>query len=452
MREKKRRLELISFYDHTGMEARFAEMAQKGWLIERMSNFLWTYCKIEPQELHFTVSYFPKANEFDPEPSQEQQRFFDFCRETGWQPVCTWFQMQVFCNAQENPTPVNTEPELEVEALHKACKASFLRSYRILFVLSLLLTLMFFSSLVSDTLRLIASPAALTFGACSLILFVQCSAELLAYGRWHKRAKKAAQYGMFLDTPSTHGIQKTCLALIVLWVAYWLVNVALAGSAVMAWSALFGMLWVTSAGVAAGAVKQVLKKAKAPSALNRALTAAAAFAVSLVLMGAAVRVGVFLLSDLPKEELPFETKAPLTLSDLSQTEGEQTLLTVSSGRSLLLSRLSVTEGPGFEQDASSGIPTLHYELYGTTKPSFYDFCKGQLKRLMVLSAHWKGEMRQEEASPWGAQEAWRLVLQNGTPANAWLLCYPGRLVRLELDWQPTAQQMRCVADALGQGA
>ena len=65
-------------------------------------------------------------------------------------------------------------------------------------------------------------------------------------------------------------------------------------------------------------------------ALNRALTAAAAFAVSLVLMGAAVRVGVFLLSDLPKEELPFETKAPLTLSDLSQTEGEQTLLTVSS--------------------------------------------------------------------------------------------------------------------------
>lgn len=142
MREKKRRLELISFYDHTGMEARFAEMAKKGWLIERMSNFLWTYCKIEPQELHFTVSYFPKANEFDPEPSQEQQRFFDFCRETGWQPVCTWFQMQVFCNVQENPTPVNTEPELEVEALHKACKASFLRSYRILFVLSLLLTLM----------------------------------------------------------------------------------------------------------------------------------------------------------------------------------------------------------------------------------------------------------------------------------------------------------------------
>ena len=44
------------------------------------------------------------------------------------------------------------------------------------------------------------------------------------------------------------------------------------------------------------------------------------------------------------------------------------------------------------------------------------------------------------------------MLQDGTAANAWLLCYPGRLVRLELDWQPTAQQMRCVADALGQGA
>ncbi len=452
MREKKRRLELISFYDHTGMEARFAEMAQKGWLIERMSNFLWTYRKIEPQELHFTVSYFPKANEFDPEPSQEQQRFFDFCRETGWQPVCTWFQMQVFCNAQENPTPVNTEPELEVEALHKACKVSFLRSYRILFVLSLLLSLMFFSSLVSDTLRLIASPAALTFGACSLILLVQCSAELLSYGRWHKRAKKAAQYGMFLDTPSTHGIQKICLTLVVLWLVYWLVNVALAGNAVMAWSALFGMLWVTSAVMAAGAVKQALKKARAPSTLNRALTAAAAFAVSLVLMGTVVRVGVYLVSDLPKEELLFETQAPLTLSDLSKTGGGQTLVTVSSSHSLLLSRLAVTEGPGFGQGEAFDLPTMHYELYGTTAPAVYDFCKGQLKRLIVLSAHWKGAMRQEEASPWGAQEAWRLVLQDGTPANTWLLCYADRLVRLELDWQPTAQQMQCVADALGQGA
>ena len=44
------------------------------------------------------------------------------------------------------------------------------------------------------------------------------------------------------------------------------------------------------------------------------------------------------------------------------------------------------------------------------------------------------------------------MLQNGTPANTWLLCYADRLVRLELDWQPTAQQMQCVADALGQGA
>ena len=106
------------------------------------------------------------------------------------------------------------------------------------------------------------------------------------------------------------------------------------------------------------------------------VSAAAAFAVSLVLMGAAVRVGVFLLSDLPKEELPFETKAPLTLSDLSQTEGEQTLLTVSSGRSLLLSRLSVTEARGLNRTHPLASPRCTMSCTGQQSPPFTTFAKG----------------------------------------------------------------------------
>ena len=59
MKGKKRKLELLSFYDHTGIERHLADMAQKGWMIERMSNYFWTYRKIQPQKLIFTVSYFP---------------------------------------------------------------------------------------------------------------------------------------------------------------------------------------------------------------------------------------------------------------------------------------------------------------------------------------------------------------------------------------------------------
>ena len=138
MKTKKRRMEFISFYDHTGLEKHFAKMARKGWLIEGISNLYWTYRKIEPQDLHFCVTYYPKASDFDPEPTEGQQRLLDFCAHTGWKLCCTWFQMQVFCNERENPLPLDTDPITEVDTLHRACKKNFLIGYYFLLAVGLI--------------------------------------------------------------------------------------------------------------------------------------------------------------------------------------------------------------------------------------------------------------------------------------------------------------------------
>ena len=90
MNTKKRRLEYYSFYNHTGIERHLTEMALKGWLLESISNFYWTYCRIEPRNIHFCVTYYPRASDFDPEPSEDQQTFHDFCAHTGWKLACTW--------------------------------------------------------------------------------------------------------------------------------------------------------------------------------------------------------------------------------------------------------------------------------------------------------------------------------------------------------------------------
>lgn len=75
MRETKRRLELYSFYDRTGLERHLERMAEKGWLLEKIGQFFWTYRRIEPKHLTFSVCYFPAASAFDPGPSEEQQTF-----------------------------------------------------------------------------------------------------------------------------------------------------------------------------------------------------------------------------------------------------------------------------------------------------------------------------------------------------------------------------------------
>ena len=106
MNHKKRRIELYSFYDHTGIKKHLQEMARKGWMIERISNLGWKYRKIPPADLNFAIAYCPKISEYDPEPTPDQQDFLDFCAHTGWHPVCTWAQMQIFYHEHKDETPI----------------------------------------------------------------------------------------------------------------------------------------------------------------------------------------------------------------------------------------------------------------------------------------------------------------------------------------------------------
>lgn len=51
MKNKIRRLETFSFFNHTGIREHLEKMAQKGWMIEKLENFGWVYRCIEPKNM-----------------------------------------------------------------------------------------------------------------------------------------------------------------------------------------------------------------------------------------------------------------------------------------------------------------------------------------------------------------------------------------------------------------
>ena len=126
MKDTKRRLMTFTFYDRTGIEKDLEKQAAKGWLLEKCAATGWIYRRIEPAKIHFAVVYFPAISMFDPEPSEKQKRFQDFCEHTGWELIASNIQMQIFCNRRENPIPIETEPEIEVENIHKSVKKTLL--------------------------------------------------------------------------------------------------------------------------------------------------------------------------------------------------------------------------------------------------------------------------------------------------------------------------------------
>ena len=126
MKNTKRQLNFFSFYDFPTIEKHLSEMALKGWMLKSAEGAVWKYERTEPKQLHFAVTYFPKATALDPEPSDELKMLWDFCEHTGWKLAVQAAQIQIFYNESENPRPIETDPVAQIENIHRAAKKSIL--------------------------------------------------------------------------------------------------------------------------------------------------------------------------------------------------------------------------------------------------------------------------------------------------------------------------------------
>ena len=98
MKETKKFLCHFSFYDQVRIQEKLEEMAEQGWMVDKPGNFTWTFKRIEPKKLSFSVTYFPGASEFDPGPTESELTKLDFCAHDGWKLAVKWGVMQIFYN------------------------------------------------------------------------------------------------------------------------------------------------------------------------------------------------------------------------------------------------------------------------------------------------------------------------------------------------------------------
>ena len=170
----KRRPEIFSFYDHTGVAQHLEDMAAKGWLLDKMNSFFWTYRKIRPQKLRFSITYFPKASEFDPGMTEEQQTFVDYCAEAGWHLAATSAQIQVFYSREPQPVPIETDAVTQVENIHRAMKRNFLPANIVLLVIAFMQCGMFLHDLLAKTMDTLLNYYMLLRGFPWLLVILLC--------------------------------------------------------------------------------------------------------------------------------------------------------------------------------------------------------------------------------------------------------------------------------------
>ena len=461
MRDTKRRLELFSFYDHTGIQRHLEAMAAKGWMLETIGDYGWIYRRSAPKKLHYAVVYFPKASEFDAGLAEGQDVLQDYCAEAGWRPVAKRAQMQVYCSEADDPVPMETDAVTQVRTIHRAMKKNFLIGQAMFLLLALFQLGLFLRKLRTDPIDLLSSSSNLFTAVCWGMVMLLCLTELGAYFLWYRRAKAAAERdGSFVETRSRRGLQTGALVLVVIALLLWLAS--LASSPQELFIGIAALLTMALLVLLVNLIKNTMKQEKVSAGVNRTVTLISCFVLAFVLTGGLTLCVLWLTLTDQKAAETYEygddtwvlchDPIPLRIEDLAEVDYDAWSTEAQVDSSLLLAHGEYAQRARL--DAPEGLPGLDYEVVTVKAGFLYDLCKNDFLSWVerdndqLPQAYWD-EYRLTDAPAWGAEEVYQRY-RSGEAVNQFLLCWPGRIAEVRLDgsWSITEEMATAVSEKL----
>lgn len=465
MRKNKRMIAQFTFYDRTGIQNLLEKQAQKGWMLEKISSWGWKFRRIEPADIHFAVTYFPKASAFDPCPSEEQQRLWEFCEHTGWKLAASNAQLQIFYNENENPVPIETDPQIELENIRETAYRHLIPTYAILFILSVIALGLQAMLYLGDPVSYLSQNSNFVGLLCWLTLFVMMGLEIGGFLIWQAKAQKAIiTDGSFVKTFGFRKIELGLMWMIILVETVWLLSVQ---------KKLGTVVLITTVAAAIPAVSAVLftnllKKIGAPANLNKILTIVCA----VIMAFAGVGVGVIGLTNVIMDTGLFnkeyaetyeykghifkiyEDNLPLMLQDMIQTEYDDYSTEWYGNESLFMSCHDAYQLPRMGDIEQY---SLRYTLVKVKFAPLYDIA---YKFMFEDFTNNRGLAEDDEfyeraveipASEWGAEKAYQLYKGEDYADNEYLLCYSDSIIvfRPDTNMELTKEVKAAVAEKIG---
>ncbi len=434
MKKTKSIIPTFEFHDRSGIQNFLEKQAQKGWMLESLGRYIWKFRRTEPKAVHFAVVYFPDADLFDPGPGEEEETFREFCAHGGWVLAGSNAQMQVFYSEQAHPTPIETDPALEVENIHRAMKKGSLPGYWLLILSAVLQLWVQGMAIRNGLIRYLSHSMNLLQALNWSLLLIMLVYHLAHYLRWHRKAAKMArEQNMFLETKSAGWLTNILTGLLVvgfLTVIVTMEDRGLALCLILSVAAVYGIMALTEL------LRRKMKKNGWDARTNRKTTLITTVVLVLVLY--------FVVAPSWAERLE-ENTAP---------EREETLDVKIWD---LLGGDPEDYGTFFLDDRESVFfqyQRIHQYLKGTSRtdvqyeqvrvkmPFLYDLC---LREMLTVPSHM--ELREIDSAPWGADRAWQ-AWEGETGRDWYVLCYGDTILEIIPTWPFTKEQIAAIGEAM----
>lgn len=449
----------LSIYEQQAMESLLEKQAAAGWLLTKADGWFWTFVQIPPQALRFAVTYFPKATEYDPLPTDAQQSKEELCAQGGWHLAARRHDIQIFYTADTDALPLETDPVVQVENLRRTMDRLTIRPRLFALVLCLIWLGKYWLDFRHDAIRFLSDSFDVTSFPVWLLLLIACVVEPLACLAWHRRARRAAEESSLFLPPHI----PSHLSLVFVALAVVLLIAAAFGSPLppqwyLAW------LFVCVVAIGGGTLlRKHLQKKDYPAGLNKAATSflvLAVYGVGVVVL-LAVSLGIHLgqtdhvvAGSYERDGRTYEIyndPLPLVLEDLTGTDAVYSREARISS-SFLLRQSLYEQSPIVPQYA--GAPTVWYTVYDTDFAFVQDIVVRQLLDEHQDEVCEDGSILRDsyvsiDPAPYGVQAAYQLQWSTSGPIPQYLLCWPGRVVELRFAfWEPAEEQLAKAAGIL----
>lgn len=459
MKEMKRCFCNFSFYDQQAIQEKLEEMAESGWMLEK-TGFMWTYKRIEPKKLRFSVTYFPNASDFDPSPTEGELTKIDFCRQDGWNLVTTWGVMQIFYNEDLDAVPIETEPVMQIENICRSMKKNVLLPQAVLSGMLLWNVVIRLSQWLRDPVGELSDPFSIYSVLMFSILTLACLYEIGFYFCWSRKAKAAAQNdGVFLPVRSKP-------------IASWILMAVSALLLILSYTALRGplgfvILWLCMVPfiiLIGNLLKNMLKKRGVSRNVNRIVSVCAVVLLTFLMLGlmtAAIIqgrmrfdsgknvVGTYELYGRTREI--YNDPLPLEIEELADVNAQWSK-EADHQETLLLSSTEYRQY-AVPADGNDNVDErkLEYTVTEVKQDFLYDFIKRAVLNSRQDEIHddfvFTDHYEPIDASVWNADDAYQLHWSESV-LNTYLIFWGNHIVEIKFYWEPTPEQIAITVENL----
>lgn len=455
MRKYRRKPAWFAYYDRVKIQQELENMAEQGWVIEQPGSYFWKYRRTEPKRVHVSVVYVADAAALNPQRTSGEQLLEELCEQDGWVLMASWGQMQIYYNEREHQTPIETDPVTQVETVYRAMKKNGLPGILSNLAISLVWIGIILWSIFKDPVNTLSHGIWLWLLPDELLLVTAAVIDLVCWKLWYRKAVAAAERGIYLELLNHRVITWVLTALSYVILA--MVLLSFAGRWVLLPLCVVPVVLVT---VVTGKIMEAMKRRGISKKVNLCVSIGSCFVLALAVIAGTAFIGIhFHLLDESKpvgtyerygrERDVYADELPLRMEYLMDTGEMKWSLEKQGQSSFLVSHYEYRQWPLTDDPE---VMDLDYTVTDIQYPVLYDYCKTALlkKQQDVVE---NGEVLHIEhyelmdEAPWGAEEAYQLHWGDGV-LDDYILCYAGRIVKLDLNWTPTFAQKQIVGEKL----